>query len=56
MDLRHRHSVGTKPHAIAAIAFGLVEGMIGGAKQFLANYPGVAPPIGQIVSDADTDG
>ena len=37
MDLRHRRSVGIEPHTIAAIAFGLVERVIGGAKQFLAN-------------------
>jgi hypothetical protein len=37
VEVSHRRSPVIKSHAIAAIAFGLIESVIGGAKQVLAD-------------------
>jgi hypothetical protein len=42
VELGHRLSALIEPHAIAAIAFSLIKGMVGRAKQFLADQLGMA--------------
>jgi hypothetical protein len=44
-ELRHRRSAGIEPHEIAAVAFGLIESLVGGVEQILANQLRIAGAI-----------